>query len=253
MGLRLRVVLVQLGFFAGLFGLWQVASRQGWVDAEFLPAPSDIAIVMLGLLRSSVFLANAGDTALRVFAAFAIGAPAGLLAGVLLAESRTGGRAATALFNLVLAVPQSIFLPIFILVLGLGFTQKVLYGLTHVFFVVAVSTAAAVREVPPSLVAAAQSFGASRGRIFRDIHLPAMAPQLVAGLRLGLIFDIIGILLAEMYGAQSGLGIMIFHWGEAYQVSQLLAGTMLISCATVLINETMRIWEARVGIWRHAR
>jgi ABC-type nitrate/sulfonate/bicarbonate transport system permease component len=248
--MRLKVLLLQAGFVVAVLLLWHTACRLAWVDTDFLPAPAQVATTMLALVADRDFLANAADTALRVIAAFLLGAPSGILAGMLLAESPRLGRAASAAFNLVLAVPQSIFLPIFILVLGLGFTEKLVFGFTHVFFVVAVSTTAAVREVPQAFVTAARSFGAGRRRILRDIYLPGMAPQLVTGLRLGLIFDIIGILLAEMYGAKSGLGVLIEHWGAEYQAQQLLAGTLLISCATIVVNEAMRIWEIRVGQWR---
>jgi NitT/TauT family transport system permease protein len=79
-----------------------------------------------------------------------------------------------------------------------------------------------------------------------------MAPQVVTGLRLGMIFDIIGILLAEIYASRSGLGVLLLRWGESYAVDKLMATTVLISVATILINELMRIWETRVGRWRHA-
>ena len=110
----------------------------------------------------------------------------------------------------------------------------------------------AVREVPLGQVVAARSFGASRFRIYRSIYLPAMAPQVVTGLRLGVIFDIIGILLAEMYASKSGLGVLLLRWGESYAVDKLMAATVLISVATILINELMRIWETHIGRWRQA-
>ena len=87
-------------------------------------------------------------------------------------------------------------------------------------------------------------------RIYRSIFLPAMAPQVVTGLRLGVIFAIIGILLAEMYASRTGLGVLLLRWGESYDVNKLMAATVLISAATILINEIMLIWEGRVGRWR---
>ena len=104
------------------------------------------------------------------------------------------------------------------------------------------------RPAPPK---ARRSFGASRLRIYRSIYLPAMAPQVVTGLRLGVIFCIIGILLAEMYASRTGLGVLLLRWGESYAVDKLMAATVLISVATIIINETMRIWEVRVGRWRN--
>ena len=65
-----------------------------------------------------------------------------------------------------------------------------------------------------------------------------------------MIFDIIGILLAEMYASRTGLGVLLLRWGESYAVNKLMAATVLISAATILINELMRIWEARIGRWR---
>jgi NitT/TauT family transport system permease protein len=165
-------------------------------------------------------------------------------------ENISIGRSLSPIFNVVLAVPQSIFLPVFVLVFGLGFTEKLIFGITHVVFVVAVNAMAAVREVPHGQVVLARSFGASKFRIYRSIYLPAMAPQVVTGLRLGVIFAIIGILLAEMYASRTGLGVLLLRWGESYDVNKLMAATVLISAATILINEIMRIWESRIGRWR---
>jgi ABC-type nitrate/sulfonate/bicarbonate transport system permease component len=67
-----------------------------------------------------------------------------------------------------------------------------------------------------------------------------------------MIFNIIGILLAEMYASQSGLGVLLLRWGESYDINELTAATIFISALTIFINEAMRLWEARVGRWRYA-
>jgi ABC-type nitrate/sulfonate/bicarbonate transport system permease component len=53
-----------------------------------------------------------------------------------------------------------------------------------------------------------------------------------------------------MYASRTGLGVLLLRWGESYDVNKLMAATVLISAATILINEIMRIWEARIGRWR---
>jgi NitT/TauT family transport system permease protein len=62
-----------------------------------------------------------------------------------------------------------------------------------------------------------------------------------------MIFCIIGVLLAEMYASRQGIGRLIFGWGEAYQVPELLAGILLVSILTISVNETMRLAEVRVS------
>jgi ABC-type nitrate/sulfonate/bicarbonate transport system permease component len=245
------VLLAQVTFVVLLIGAWEFGSRVGAFDPKILPPPSDVAAAMQSLLQSSAFLADASDTIVRVVAAFVIGAPIALATGFVMGENVGVGRSLSPIFNLVLSVPQSIFLPIFVLVFGLGFTEKLIFGITHVFFVVAVNAMAAVREVPHGQVVLARSFGASAFRIYRSIYLPAMAPQIVTGLRLGVIFDIIGILLAEMYASRNGLGVLLLRWGESYAVDKLMAATVLISLATIVTNELMRVWETRIGRGRH--
>jgi ABC-type nitrate/sulfonate/bicarbonate transport system permease component len=247
-----RVLVTQVAFVLFVIGAWEYGDAVGLFDPKILPPPSQVAVALKALLQSSSFLADAADTIVRVIAAFVIGAPIALAVGFLMGENLGVGRSLSPLFNLVLAVPQSIFLPIFVLVFGLGFTEKLVFGITHVFFVVAVNAMAAVREVPHGQVVLARSFGASRLRIYRSIYGPAMAPQIMTGLRLGIIFDIIGILLAEMYASRSGLGVLLLRWGESYTVDKLMAATVLISVVTILINELMRVFEHRVGRWREA-
>ncbi len=251
--LRARVLVTQIAIVLAMLMVWEIAVDANWIAADILPPPSTVLVALWSQLRSTDFLAHAADTLLRVLAAFAIGAPLALLTGFVMGENLTIGKSLSPVFNLVLAVPQSIFLPIFALVFGLGFTEKLMFGITHVFFVVAVNTMAAVRQVPLAQVIAARSFGASRLRIYLSIYLPAMAPHVITGLRFGMIFNIIGILLAEMYASQSGLGMLLLQWSESYEVKQLMAATIFISVVTILINEAMRVWEARVGRWQYAR
>lgn len=248
----LRVVATQCAVGVVLIAIWHAASVTRAVDPRVLPSPASVALMLGELLYNPTFLHNAADTLSRVLAAFAIGAPLALAVGFLLGEHIGLGKTFGPVFNLVLAVPQSIFLPIFVLLFGLGFTEKLMFGITHVFFVVVVNTMAAVREVSHAYVVASRSWGASRLRIYRSIYLPAMAPQVVTGLRFGMIFNIIGILLAEMYASSTGLGVLLSRWGESFDVTKLMAATILISVVTILINETMRLWEARVGRWQRS-
>jgi len=250
--MRPLVLFAQAGFVLAVIGAWQYGNTAGIFDPTLLPPPSQVVLALAKLIQSGAFLADAFDTVTRVIAAFVIGAPIALATGFVMGENLGVGRSLAPLFNLVLAVPQSIFLPLFVLLFGLGFTEKLIFGITHVFFVVAVNAMAAVREVPHGQVVLARSFGAGKLRIYRSIYLPAMAPQIVTGLRLGIIFDIIGILLAEMYASRSGLGVLLLRWGESYAVDKLMATTVLISVVTILINELMRVFEHRVGRWRQA-
>jgi NitT/TauT family transport system permease protein len=223
--------------------LWEAASRNGWVDASLLPAPSTIAPVLAGLLRDSRFQAELWFTLSEIMVAFLLVAPLGLGVGFLLGEDKSLYRAFAPALHLLLAVPKSIFLPVFILAFGIGFLEKVVYAMSLAFFVVALSGISAVQSVPQGLVRTARSFGATRPQIFLQIYLPAMEPLIIGGLRMGLIFTVTGILLAEMYASPRGIGRLIFAWGESFQMPELFAAITLVVMITIALNQLMTLWE----------
>jgi NitT/TauT family transport system permease protein len=235
-----------LTFAVALFGTWELGSRLVG-DPNLLPSVVEVVTLLVRFLQDSSFLADLGVTATEVAVAFAIAAPLAVSTGFVVGERLHLAQAFNPALHFILAIPQSIFLPVFILAFGIGFLEKVLFGITHAYFVIVINSFAAVRSIPPSLVSAARVFGATRRQIYTRIYLPAMLPLILTGLRLGMIFCIIGVLLAEMYASRQGMGRLIFSWGEAYQVPELLAGILLISILTIAVNEAMRMAELRVS------
>ncbi len=241
-----------LTFAVVLFGGWELVGRLALADPDLIPPLSEVCRLLWRFLQDPRFLADLGVTASEVAVAFVIAAPLAISTGFLLGERVHLAEAFNPVVHFILAIPQSIFLPVFILAFGIGFLEKVLFGVTHAYFVIVVNSFAAVRSIPPPLVSAARVFGATQAQIYTRIYLPAMLPLILTGLRLGMIFCIIGVLLAEMYASRHGIGRLIFTWGESYQVPELLAGILLISVLTVAVNEAMRLAELRVSRF-HAR
>jgi ABC-type nitrate/sulfonate/bicarbonate transport system permease component len=241
-----------LTFAVLLLGGWELTARLVVVDADLLPPASQVCAILWHFLHDPRFIADLALTANEVAVAFLVAAPLAISTGFLLGERVHLAEAFNPVVHFILAVPQSIFLPVFILAFGIGFLEKVLFGITHAYFVILVNSFAAVRSIPRPLVSAARVFGATRTQIYARIYLPAMLPLILTGLRLGMIFCIIGVLLAEMYASRRGIGRLIFTWGEGYQIPELLAGIVLVSVLTITVNETMRFAELRVGRF-HAR
>src|SRR5580700_7236136 len=121
--MKARVLFAQISFLVLVIGAWEFGDRVGAIDPKLLPPPSEVATTLWALLQNSSFLANASDTIVRVIASFLIGAPIAIALGFVMGENLSIGRSLSPIFNLVLAVPQSIFLPVFVLVFGLGFTD----------------------------------------------------------------------------------------------------------------------------------
>ena len=243
----MRSLAAQLVCAAALAGLWEAASRLKLADPSLLPPFSAVCAALWSMLSDAQILADVRVTVIEVVVAFLIAAPLALACGFFLGEKPRWGEVFNPIIEFILAVPQSVFLPLFMLALGTGYAQKIVFGVTHAFFVIAVNTVAAVRTVPQSYVLLARASGAGRSQIYRRIYLPAMLPLVLTGLRLGMIFNVTGILLAEMFSSRHGLGRLIFSWGESFQVTRLLAGILLVTLLTIAFNEAMRAWEVRAS------
>jgi NitT/TauT family transport system permease protein len=237
------VRLAPLAFLAALAAAWEAASRSGLVDPRLLPPFSDVVATLARLLQDERFRGDLGITLSEIAVAFAIVCPLGLGVGFFLGESLGAYRMFAPALHLLLSIPKSIFLPIFIFAFGIGFLQKVIFAVTLAFFIVVLSGIAAARSVPAGLTTAARSFGATRAQIYLRIYLPAMEPLIIEGMRMGLIFTVTGVLLAEMYGSPRGIGRVIFAWGEMFRMRELLAGVLLVVLVTILCNECLRSIE----------
>jgi NitT/TauT family transport system permease protein len=235
---------------AAIVGLWEALPRAGLVDAELLPPFSAVLAALGELAARPALRADLGTTTLELLVTVLLALPAGTLLGVLLAENERLAQVFDPLVFFLFSVPKSIFLPMFILTMGIGFWQKVAFGVFSTVFIVLMSAAAAIRSVRPDHVFTARAFGATRAQIALRVYLPSMLPVLLEGFRLAVIFGFTAVLLAEMYASRTGMGHQIAGWGENFMMPRLFAGVLLLAAVAVLVNEAVRMVEARCGHWR---
>ena len=242
----------QLGVLVVAVGLWELVVRTGLVSSRLLAPPSDAARALGTILADPNVQASLATTVGELALAIVFAVPTGLVLGFVAAEQPWADRLLTPLLYLGTAVPKSLFLPLFILALGIGINQKVVFGVVQAFFVVGVATLVAVRGIPVGLTHLGRSLKASPRQMYWHIYLPYMLPVIVQGVRIGIIYAATGILFAEMYAARGGLGRLINLWGSSYDLPKMLAGTLLAAVGAIAINSALRLCEDRLGRWRTA-
>ena len=250
MSARLGLIAARVLIVGALFLIWEALARNGAVNPRLLPPATDVFATLLDILQRPKVRADLLVTGAEVLTAFAISVPVGALIGLFVAENRYWGEVLKPLLFFVFSIPKSIFLPMFILAFGIGFAQKVGFGFFSTIFIVIMSTTAAVEPVRADHVTVARSFGATRGQIVGRVYLPSMLPVLLEALRIAMIFNFTGVILAEMYASREGLGHLISNWGENFQIRPLLAGVLLIAGLAILFNEAVRWVETRCAHWR---
>jgi ABC-type nitrate/sulfonate/bicarbonate transport system permease component len=246
----LGLKLARIAIVVAIFAVWEMLSRTGMVNPRLLPSASDTLAMLGQLLQRSSVRDDLVVTACEVLAAFALAVPFGALVGFLIAEHRSFAEVVKPLLFFAFSIPKSIFLPMFILVFGVGFAEKVGFGFFSTIFIVILSTTTAVESVKVEYLTVARSYGATSAQTAFRVYLPSMLPVLLEALRISMIFNLTGVILAEMYASRDGIGHQIATWGENFQMKQLLAGVVLIAAIAIAFNETIRWVETRCSHWR---
>jgi ABC-type nitrate/sulfonate/bicarbonate transport system permease component len=245
----LGIKIARLAIIVAFFALWEMLSRTAIVDPRLLPSASNTLATLAQLLQRASVRGDLAVTASEVVAAFALAVPAGCLIGFLIAESSYFADVMKPLLFFAFSIPKSIFLPMFILVFGVGFAEKVGFGFFSTIFIVILSTTTAVESVKIEYLTVARSYGATSAQTAFRVYLPSMLPVLEA-LRISMIFNLTGVILAEMYASRDGIGHQIATWGENFQMLQLLAGVVMIAVIAMTFNEMVRWGETKCSHWR---
>jgi ABC-type nitrate/sulfonate/bicarbonate transport system permease component len=228
---------------------WEAAARLRWLDPDFFSPPSKVLAAMADLATPPV-LAAARLTALEVAAAFAAAAVIGVGAGLGIGLSAFGYRTFRPIVLLLFSVPKMVMLPLFILFFGIGLLSKAVFAFSLGVFPILLNVVAGTRMVDRTLVTAAYCMGASRAAIFAKVVLPAALPSVITGLRIGMTQTVLGVLLAELYASNTGLGFYVTLYSQSFKPAQLFALFFAVAALSIVVNELLRALERRASGWR---
>ncbi len=235
-----------------LIALWEALVRIRILDARFFPPPSSIVGTFANLITSGELLVHVGASLKRVLLGFLVGGVPALALGLAMGLSRWTRAALNPIISATYPIPKSAILPLVMLIFGLGDASKVALVAIGVFYLVLINTMAGVLNIQPIFLDVGRNFGASRLQVFLTIALPGALPLIFAGLRLGLGIGLILIVIAEIVGARSGIGYMIWQAWTIFQVERMYVGLVVIAIlgwlAALILDAAERIlipWKPR--------
>ncbi len=236
---------VQLGFLVALMIFWQLATVSWGVSAILLPKPTAVWHELITELKAGRFIADLYVTLSELLIAFSVSAVSGTLIGYGLSRSRYLIRVFDPLFSGIYAIPAILFFPLYVLFFGLGPPSKIAMGITISFFPIALNTMAGFGNVDKTFIVAARSMGCSNYQLFRWVLLPAAAPVIVTGLRMGFILAFLSILGSETIASLSGLGHRIVTFAEGMDTAKMYAYIAFAVAIAVFLNMIVSFLEAR--------
>ncbi|AGT11057.1 ABC transporter permease subunit [Paracoccus aminophilus] len=246
-------LLLGLGSAGALVTLWALASRFGWVSPVFLPPPAKVwrALVTAstsGYANATLWQHMAASLG-RVLSALVLTMAVAIPAGLIIATSRIGRGLLDPLIEFIRPLPPLAYLPLIIIWCGIGEPSKVLVISIAMLAPIVISTVSGVRAAGESQIRAAQSFGASRAQIIREVMLPAALPSILTGIRIALGAGWTTLVAAELVAATRGLGYMIQSAAQFLVTDMVIAGILVISALATVSELILRWIERRFLPW----
>jgi ABC-type nitrate/sulfonate/bicarbonate transport system permease component len=245
---RLRDRVLSIASPLGLLLAWQLAADAGLIDVRFFPAPSAIMVKLIEMARSGELTDNVLISLQRIVLGFLLGGVPAILIGIAMGIWRPVRAIVDPLIIATYPIPKSSLLPLILLIFGLGEMSKVVMVAIGVFYPMAINATAGVLQINQIYLDVGKSFKASPWDTFRTIALPGALPFIMAGVKLGAGLALILIAIAEMVGAKSGIGYMIWSAWETFAVTKMYVGLFVIAligfAVSLLLNEIER-WVIR--------
>lgn len=237
--------------FLGLWmGVWEWIARTELLPPAFIGMPSKFIRQFWISLWDGSYLESTIVTMQATLAAFVIGAVAALLVAMVMSASPIIGKILSPFVDAFNSLPRVALIPLFIIWFGLGMTQKVASGVSIMFFIVLSYTIAGAKSVDPDHVVLARSLGIPRWKIFTTIVIPTAVPAIFSGLRLGMIYTILGVITAEMLAGGEGLGTRVSYYSNIFDTNGVLAVLIVLVLLASAVSYVMSVIENWIGRWR---
>jgi NitT/TauT family transport system permease protein len=249
-GQRTERIILGIAFIVIVLVAWQVVTALGLEPPIILPSPRAVIGAFRDIFSSPDVWADFAASGMELFYGFALAALVGITAGLVIGWYPRVGYFFDPFLNLLYAIPRVALGPLLIVWLGIGLNSKVALVFLVAVFPVLVNTSSGIRSLDWHLVRVARCFGANDLKIFRTIALPGSVPFILGGLRLAVGQSLIGVFVAELLGAQHGIGAMVQNAGEQFQTDRVFAGLLIFAVAGMLLTAIVRWLERHFDAWR---
>ncbi len=216
----------------------------------FFAVPSQIAGTLWRMFASGSVWTPLGVSATAFAIGLGLAILAGLPLGVLIGRSNTLNAMFDPFITAFNATPRLVFLPLLMLWFGIGLWSKVAIVFLGALFPLLINTYEGVRNADKLLINVVRSFGANEWDIARLVVVPNSLPFIIVGLRLAIGRAILGVVVAEFFGAQDGLGVVMVRAASGFRVDVVFAGLIIFAMLSLLMTGLVKLLEDRMSRWR---
>ena len=233
-----------------VLGLWQVWGENA--DASMFTTPWAIAKAAVVMIGSGELWAYLAPSLVVLAIGLSMAAAIGVIVGLVLARFWVLDVAFGVYITFLYSIPSVALVPLIVLWAGFDTAAKVIILFMFAFFPMVINTYQGVKNVDHKLLEVGRSFRCSEWQLWKNIVLPGALPFIVTGLRLALGRGLIGMVLADLYTAISGIGYLIVRTASTYQVDKMFVPIVTLGLLGVSLTALLRFVEIKVAPWTAA-
>lgn len=239
-----------LVIITSLLLLGEALPRLGVIPEALIPTPTLVARAFLEMLLKLRLLEHLAASLLRFGLGFLLAVVTAFPLGVLMGWNRFVSRHALPLFQILAPIPPPAWVPITVIMLGVGLPMQLFLIFLGAFYPVLFNTYQGVSETDPRYLASARVFGASEFTLITHVHVWHALGSVIMGIRIGSAMGLVMLVVAEMYGSNDGLGHLLLENKEYFRLDRMVVCMLLLGCVGWFLNEVMRYLEQRLVVWR---
>ena len=229
-----------------IWGIWATIA-----PAKFVPGPLTILEAFIDTWIGPAFFTDVVPSLTRLAVGIVLSIVVGIVAGTLIGLNRWLRELLEPMLEFFRAVPPPVLIPVFVALLGVTDTMKVLVIVVGAVWPVLLNTIEGVRSTDSVMTETARSFSLTRSERLFELVLPAASPRIMAGVRQCLSVALILMVISEMFYSSSGLGWQIAYFQRNYLIAQMWSGILLLGLVGVVLAVIFGFVERRVLSWYH--
>jgi NitT/TauT family transport system permease protein len=233
------------------FVVWEIVGRAGL--SSIVPPFSSVLEAAFTIVPTEKFR-SAALISLRSFGlGMGLAVAVGIPLGILMARTRTLGRLLGLWVNIFVSAPISALVPLLMAVIGIGETTVVVTVFLFAVFVITLDTQVGMRRADRSLVEMARAFGATRAQLYGKVLLLCALPEILAGLRLGAIRGVKGVVIGQLLVAIIGVGELFELYSNHFLMEEFWALVVIVFLFAFAVSEAIALLERRVEYYAASR
>jgi len=244
---QIQNVAIRVVSIAIVLALWEMLGNR--IDPVLFTKPTLVALAAVQMVASGELWTYLAPSLVVLAIGLSLAAVIGIAVGLALARFWVVDVAFGVYITFLYSIPSVALVPLIVLWTGYETTAKVVILFLFAFFPMAINTYQGVKNVDPKLIEVGRAFRCSEGQLWANIVLPGALPFIVTGLRLAVGRGLIGMVLADLYTAISGIGYLIVRTASTYQVDKMFVPIVTLGLLGVTLTALLRVLERTVAPW----